>query len=731
MEEPMGAPLLRARHVRHGLLVLGVACLAVGFMAMRPSADSATSALGELIKPAAAVAKANEEVPAPLRVRLASEPSPLVIDPYAERFSDQPKELRAVLGTHRGRHFGAVACLCYSPDGKLLASGGEDGAVRLWQADTLVGVDVLRGHTTGVRTIAFSADGKLLASFGRDKAIRLWDLRGKTAQERAVLAIKDESWWGSLAFSADGNTLWGAANFNEDDVHAWTIGPSSVKERARLSHPNLIPQGYSFSTDGTRFAADARAKGSDKNEVGLWDTTGYKLTLLSRWGDHKELITRTVFSPDGKLLISLPMGGGSDPLTKIWDVTRMPPRLVAELPNTVRRYVYEGKLKTTYSPDRSYAISPDNRVLAKGGQRRPGFYSHHEAAYSADVELWDLKTSPPQRVSILSGHETDSIATVVYSPDGKSLATGSFHGLIQLWDVRGKSPAPFPTFPGSSFRAKSVSVSPVGEAIAVVGSDGTLRVFEHDRGLYYERGMIKGAKTAAFSPDGATLAVAGHSTLRLWNFREGRLTERTGSLPGVASPVRLTFASDGRTLAVGDAGGEVRLWSLTGPNHLLRGPASAVADMVFRADGSELTVLHENRTVACWDLVSGEKKSSWPLPKDECVAALLPNGRTAITADEKGQLRKYEITGRAPAASPLFGSRAGEISLVVPDRSGTRLASVGKDRRVVIWELVGGKKIVEWPFPGPVEAIAFTPDGRRVVTLNGNGTCYVLALPAQ
>src|SRR5262249_3900109 len=91
-------------------------------------------------------------------------PSPLdALDPRQvpaeERFDLQPKGLVAVLGSHRGRHWGEVTAVAFRPDGKQIASSGFDGAVRIWQAETLRQVALLRGHEGAVFTVAFSPDG--------------------------------------------------------------------------------------------------------------------------------------------------------------------------------------------------------------------------------------------------------------------------------------------------------------------------------------------------------------------------------------------------------------------------------------------------------------------------------------------------------------------------------------------------------------------------------------------
>jgi WD40 repeat protein len=194
-----------------------------------------------------------------------------------------------------------VLCAVFSPDTRLVATGGTNSDHRIFLWDTITGSRIrsLKGHTDNVYALAFSPDGTLLVSGGRDHSVRLWDV--KTGLELAQLGNADNSW--RAVFSPDGKHL-ATASLN-GGVKVWDVAERKVLHTLK-GHEQTV-QAIAFSSDGKRLAT-----GGDDNTVILWEiSTGSRKKL--GLADHVE---RIAFSPDGKRLIT----GGTDGTVKMWDL---------------------------------------------------------------------------------------------------------------------------------------------------------------------------------------------------------------------------------------------------------------------------------------------------------------------------------------------------------------------------------------------------------------------------
>ena len=277
----------------------------------------------------------------------------------------------------------------------------------------------------------------------------------------------------------------------------------------------------------------------------------------------------------------------------------------------------------------------------------------------------------PHLIRTLGGHRI-SVNSVAYSPDGRTLASGS-DGAVVLWDVSsGQEKA---TFQGRSGEVYSVAYSPDGHTLAG-GSDGAVVLWDVSSGQEKATLYTSGVTSVAFSPDGRTLAGGSDGAVVLWDVSSGQ-EKATLYTSGVTS---VAFSPDGRTLASGSHRGTVVLWDVKSAQFkaALKGHTSAVTSVAISPEGGGTIYSSSlDRTVILWDVAT-----------------------RSLIATLEGH-----------------GSRVTSLSLSASD--GGLLATGGADGTITLWDILTREKITVFGHTSGIESVSLPPRGSLLAGLGG------------
>ncbi|PZV11279.1 MAG: hypothetical protein DCF20_19865, partial [Pseudanabaena sp.] len=293
------------------------------------------------------------------------------------------------------------------------------------------------------------------------------------------------------------------------------------------------------------------------------------------------------------------------------------------------RFVYAVQEKNRFdhsSSVSSVAFSPDGKTIATGSGDKT-------------VKLWNLEG---KELQTFKGH-SDIVSSVAFSPDGKTIATGSGDKTVKLWNLEGKE---LQTFKGHSDIVSSVAFSPDGKTIATGSGDKTVKLWNLEgKELQTFKGHSDIVSSVAFSPDGKTIATGSwDNTVKLWNLEGKELQSFKGHSDIVSS---VAFSPVGKTIAAGSADNTVKLWNLEGKElQSFKGHSKIVSSVAFSPDGKTIATGSRDNTVKLWNLEGKELQSFKGHSARVNSVAFSPDGKTIATGSWDNTVKLWNLEGK-------------------------------------------------------------------------------------
>ncbi|MGB3532173.1 MAG: NB-ARC domain-containing protein [Microcoleaceae cyanobacterium] len=537
---------------------------------------------------------------------------------------------------------GSIKTMSFSPDGQLVASGGEDKIVRIWQVNTGECLQRCFDHQDTINYVNFSPDGTLLVSGSDDQTIRLWQV--KTGKCLSIFNGHTEA-VKRVCFSPDGNTI--ASSSEDQSIKLWQTETGECLQT--FWGDFSLNWTVTFATTA-KVKQQAIASSCDENTVKLWNVeTGQCVHTLT---GHQDSVWTVAFSPQGELLAS----SSDDQTVKLWNVHE------GEILKTLRGFK---------SQVCSLAFSPDQPILATGSQEQL-------------VQLWDINSG--QRLRTLRGHK-HQVWSFAISPDRAMLVTGSDDHLVRLWDIHtGRC---IRRFSGHTDWVWSVAFHPSGQLVASGSYDQTVKVWNLQTGDCVKtfHGHNDRVQAVAFSPQGNILVSCGSDqTLRLWDIQTGEclhcLTGHSRSIGSVA------FCPQGRLLASGSYDQTIKLWDMETGNCLqtLAGHTQRVHELCFSADGEYLASGSYDHHVRLWEVKTGNCLKVWRGNFDRIQGIQFnPQGQLWVSGSMDENLRLWDLE-RQTCVKVLSNCQSSTWSVIFSHDSQI-LVSGSHDQALRVWNL--------------------------------------------
>lgn len=600
-------------------------------------------------------------------------------------------------------HNSLINTISFSPDGKLLASGGYDDSIRLWDVTSGALIRTLIGHVDAVYYIVFSPDGKRMATGDNSHMVKLWDV---VSGKELFTLTKDNGYLNSLAFSPDGKLLASGSEYNGIDIWNSLSGEkvSSPNNNADDDGVNTID----FSPDGKILAS-----GDDGHMIKFWDVSSWK-EIKRITGAEDEYISSIKFSPDGKTLAS-----ASGKIIRQWDVSSGKEiRALSGHTDDIDYLTYstDGKLLTSsrdktirlwdplsskiirtfendYISVSSFAFSLDNKILAVIDNN-----DNNPLRSLYFIRLLDVSTGNEIRII---GKEEELYSADSISFYANTIEAGLSNKKYITWNLNFGDDA--------SDLTGNVSDKSMGDHSEIKQNELNTLINKIDK-----------ASIIALSPEKNILASVcsynrrdvSSDTIKLWDVSSGK---EIRSLTGHTNFVKfLTFSPDGKMLASGSYDDTIKLWDVPSGKAMrsLNVNLSIFAHIAFSPDGKLLAYNEsiEDRIIL-FDVDSGNKIKTLTGHADNVFSIIFsPDGKLLASGSLDNTIKLWDVSSGIEIKT-LTG-HAGGISDIAFSPDGKILASNSFDNSIKFWNLNTYKEMLSLYVFNNSDWTVVSPDGR-------------------